>query len=201
MARVARLSGGRWGGGWERDRLTGYLWPVFEKSRCRAYRYRQAATKQSNSGMTDCGNTCDLRGQLMGKIVQKWQFAGPDSLLRTPPPRRYRALRHCQGFRCVPWRDVETGYVRQLSQRANYLNKTGNTSLRVALFMPSMVAQRYNSIVRQFAKRLLATGMAKTAVISAVTYKLTHLIYGVIRIGKLFDPNYLVKRLAIQDGI
>jgi hypothetical protein len=38
-------------------------------------------------------------------------------------------------------------------------------------------------------------------VIGAVTHKLTHLIYGVIRSGKPFDPNYLAKGLAIQDGI
>lgn len=81
------------------------------------------------------------------------------------------------------------------------ISKTGNASLRAALFMPSMVAQRHNPIVRQFAERLLATGMAKRAVISAVTHKLTHLIYGVIRTGKPFDANYLTKRLAIQDGI
>ena len=45
------------------------------------------------------------------------------------------------------------------------------------------------------------TGMAKKAVIGAVTHKLTHLIYGVIRSGKPFDPNYLAKGLATQDGI
>jgi transposase len=30
---------------------------------------------------------------------------------------------------------------------------------------------------------------------------MTHLIYGVIRTGKPFDPNYLANGLAIQDGI
>ncbi|TXF96468.1 transposase, partial [Massilia arenae] len=81
------------------------------------------------------------------------------------------------------------------------VSKTGNTSLRAALFMPSMVARRHNPILRQFAERLLANGMAKRAVISAVTHKLAHLIYGVIRTGKPFDANYLHKNLAIQDGI
>ena len=81
------------------------------------------------------------------------------------------------------------------------MSKTGNASLRAALFMPSMVAQRHNPILRQFAERLLATGMAKRSVIGAVTHKLTHLIYGVIRTGKPFDANYLANRLAIQDGI
>ena len=81
------------------------------------------------------------------------------------------------------------------------ISKTGNSSLRAALFMRSMSARRHNPIVCQFADRLLATGMAKKAVIGAVTHKLTHLIYGVIHTGKPFDANYLTKGLAIQDGI
>jgi len=67
--------------------------------------------------------------------------------------------------------------------------------------MPSMVACRHNPILRQFAERLLATGMAKRAVIGAVMHKLTHRIYGIIKTGKPFEANYLQKRLAIQDGI
>jgi transposase len=81
------------------------------------------------------------------------------------------------------------------------ISRTGNASLRAALFMPSMVARRHNPILNQFAERLLANGMAKKAVICAVMHKLTHLIYGVIRTGKPFDANYLSKGLALQDGI
>jgi transposase len=43
--------------------------------------------------------------------------------------------------------------------------------------------------------------MAKKAVIGTVMHKLTHLIYGDIRAGKPFDPNYLPKGRALQDGI
>ncbi|MYN42359.1 IS110 family transposase, partial [Duganella sp. FT109W] len=39
------------------------------------------------------------------------------------------------------------------------------------------------------------------AVIGAVMHKLAHFIYGVIKTNKPFDPNYLAKGLAIQDGI
>ncbi len=81
------------------------------------------------------------------------------------------------------------------------ISRTGNTALRAALYMPSLVARRHNPILSRFAERLLATGMAKKAVIGAVMHKLTHLIYGVIHTGKPFDPNFLSKGLAIQDGI
>ncbi len=81
------------------------------------------------------------------------------------------------------------------------ISRTGSSTLRAALYMPSLVARRHNPILNAFAERLLASGMAKKAVIGAVMHKLTHLIYGVIRTGKPFDPNFLSKGLAIQDGI
>jgi len=81
------------------------------------------------------------------------------------------------------------------------MSRAGSMSMRAALYMPSLVACRHNPILRRFAQRLSATGMAKKAVIGAVMHKMTHLIYGVIRTGKPFDPNYLANGLAIQDGI
>jgi len=81
------------------------------------------------------------------------------------------------------------------------ISRTGSSSIRAALYMPSLVARRYNPLLHQFAERLTINGMAKKAVIGAVMHKLAHLIYGVIHNNKPFDPNYLVKGLAIQDGI
>lgn len=77
----------------------------------------------------------------------------------------------------------------------------GNRRLRAALFLPSLVAKRYNPILKQFAGRLEANGLPKMAVAGAIMRKLAHLIYGVVKSGKPFDPNYLDKGLAIQDGI
>ena len=81
------------------------------------------------------------------------------------------------------------------------ISRMGHSSMRSALYMPALVAQRHNPVLRAFAERLLATGMAKKAVVGAVMHKLAHLIYGVISNGKPFDPTYLNKGLAIQDSI
>lgn len=81
------------------------------------------------------------------------------------------------------------------------MSRTGHSAMRAALYMPALVARRHNPLLNSFAERLLATGMAKKAVIGAVMHKLAHLIYGVIRTGKPFDPQYLQKGLALQDGI
>jgi transposase len=81
------------------------------------------------------------------------------------------------------------------------ISRTGSSALRAALFMPSLVARKHNPILNRFAERLLATGMAKQAVILAVMHKLAHLVYGVIHNETPFDPNFLAKKLASQDGI
>lgn len=77
------------------------------------------------------------------------------------------------------------------------ISRTGSTSMRAALYMPSLVARRHNPLLSHFAERLASNGMSKKAVICAVMHKLAHLIYGVIHTGKPFDPNYLSKGLAI----
>lgn len=48
---------------------------------------------------------------------------------------------------------------------------------------------------------MLDRGMDKKAIVGAVIRKLVHIIYGVLKSGVPFDPNYLVKPIAIGDGI
>jgi transposase len=70
------------------------------------------------------------------------------------------------------------------------LCKTGNARVRKALYMPAMVALRFNPILQIFAERLLAAGKHKRLVIGAVMRKLLVLAYGILRSGKRFDANY-----------
>jgi transposase len=70
------------------------------------------------------------------------------------------------------------------------LCKTGNSRLRKALYMPAIVALRFNPILRVFADRLAAVGKHKRLIIGAVMRKLLVLAYGIIRSGKRFDANY-----------
>ena len=79
------------------------------------------------------------------------------------------------------------------------ISRTGHEDLRRALYMPGLVARRHNPILRLFADRLAANGLAPKAVIGAVMRKLLHLAYGIITSGNL-DQNHQMG-LAIQDGI
>lgn len=112
--------------------------------------------------------------------------------------RRFRSAKAFAAFLGVTPRQRTSG--TSIKGRT-VISRTGNSALRAALYMPSMVAWKYNPLLKIFADRLHATGMAKKAVIGALTHKLAHLMYGVIHTGKPFDQHHYQKGLAIQDGI
>lgn len=70
------------------------------------------------------------------------------------------------------------------------LSKTGNARLRHALYMPAVVAWRFNPLIRIFCQRLKERGKSNMAIIGAAMRKLVHIAYGVLKSGKPFDPHY-----------
>jgi len=81
--------------------------------------------------------------------------------------------------------------------RPTHISKCGNARLRAALYFPAMVALRHNPIIRAFGDRLKATGHTGKSIVVAAMRKLLHLIYGVLKSGLPFDPNYSAKSLLI----
>lgn len=80
------------------------------------------------------------------------------------------------------------------------MSRTGHQDLRIALYMPGMVARRHNEALRVFGDRLKQNGLAPKAVIGAVMRKLAQLIYGVIKSGVPFDAKLAMPRLDFQGG-
>lgn len=74
------------------------------------------------------------------------------------------------------------------------MSKTGRSQLRKALFMPALVALRYNPILIAMKQRLTEAGKAKMAIVGAAMRKLVHLIYGVLKGGVPFDADYVRKQ-------
>lgn len=81
------------------------------------------------------------------------------------------------------------------------MSRTGNRATRSALYMPAVVASCHNPVLRIFAERLHANGLAKKAVIGAVMRKLVHLMYAIVRSGIAFRPDYMDRHLEKQDSI
>jgi len=78
------------------------------------------------------------------------------------------------------------------------LTKTGNQNIKTALFFPALSAIRYNPIVKALAARLEGRGKEKMVIVGAAMRKLLQLIYGILKSGQPFDPNYLAN---IRDPI
>jgi transposase len=74
------------------------------------------------------------------------------------------------------------------------LSKLGHKRLRKSLYMPALVAIRYNPILKLVYERLVNNGKPKKVAIIAVMRKLLILSYGVLKSGKTFDINYQIKR-------
>lgn len=70
------------------------------------------------------------------------------------------------------------------------LSKMGCARLRKSLYMPALVAVRFNPLMKTFYQKLLAKGKPKKVALVAVMRKLLVLAYGVLKSGKPFDVNY-----------
>jgi transposase len=68
------------------------------------------------------------------------------------------------------------------------LSKTGSARIRKALFMPALSAIKYNPVIRAFRTRLLANGKPRMIIVGAIMRKLVHIIYGILKSGRPFDP-------------
>ena len=67
------------------------------------------------------------------------------------------------------------------------ISKAGNRYLRAALYMPALVAVRYDAAAATFYRRLQQRGKAKLAALTAVMRKLLHGIYGMFRRDQDYD--------------
>jgi len=70
------------------------------------------------------------------------------------------------------------------------LCKIGHARLRKALYMPALVSIRYNPLIVTFYRRLKNNGKNGKVIVCAVMRKLVHIIFGILKSGKPFDPNY-----------
>jgi len=69
-----------------------------------------------------------------------------------------------------------------------HISKQGNPHIRAALYMPALVAVRWNPPVRAHYQRLLARGKPKLVALVAIMRKLLHAIWGMVRHQQPFDP-------------
>jgi len=70
------------------------------------------------------------------------------------------------------------------------LCKIGHARLRKALYMPALVSIQCNPVMIAFYNRLKDKGKNGKVIVCAIMRKLVHVIFGVLKSGKKYDPNY-----------
>ena len=75
------------------------------------------------------------------------------------------------------------------------LSRKGNVYLRQALYMPALVAKRYNPLLRAFALRLAQNGKTNGAILGAVAHKMLRILVGLLKSNSDFDPNWSYKKI------
>jgi transposase len=78
------------------------------------------------------------------------------------------------------------------------ISKTGDSKLRKSFYMPALVAMKHNPTVREFCENLSKRGKPKMVVLVAAMRKLLHIIYGVLKNEKPYDPNWN-QRIPVLD--
>ena len=72
-------------------------------------------------------------------------------------------------------------------EKRERISKVGNVHIRRALFMPAMVAARWEPHVKAFYEHLLAEGKKPMVALVAVMRKLLHAIYGMLKHDRDFE--------------
>jgi len=99
---------------------------------------------------------------------------------------QYRSARQVAAYAGLTPKNNRSGTKRVPA----HLSKTGNARVRKALFLPAMVAKQHNPVVRSFCQRLARHGKNKMQLVGAAMRKLIHIAFGVLKSGKVFDPNH-----------
>ncbi len=130
----------------------------------------------------------DLKQQsrLLDSIPGVGKRTAAKLLAEIPDITQYKSARQVAAYAGLTPRNNRSGTIRGKTR----LSKTGNARVRKALFFPAIVAKRHNPIVRAFCERLSSNGKNKMQVVGAAMRKLIHIAFGVLKSGRMFDPNH-----------
>ena len=99
---------------------------------------------------------------------------------------QYKSARQVAAYAGLTPKNNRSGTLRGRTR----LSKSGNSRVRKALYLPAIVATRHNPIVSAFCCRLAQRGKTKMQIVGAAMRKLIHIAFGVLKSGKMFDPNH-----------
>jgi transposase len=130
----------------------------------------------------------DLKGRR--DLIESIDGIGPitsSTLLgETPHIENFKSSKALAAFAGVCPQIRQSG--RSIS--SSHTTKIGNRAIRQVLHMAALAAIRCNPVIKAFANRLRENGKRPKEVIAAAMRKLIVLVFGVLKTGRPFDPNW-----------
>jgi len=82
-------------------------------------------------------------------------------------------------------------------QSGNYegkarISRVGDANFRKKLYMPALTGKTYNPTLKAFAERLSEKGKPFKVIMCALMRKLIHLVWGVLKSGRPFEPEVVL---------
>jgi len=168
---------------------------VIESIQTMILHLRKEAARIKAAIRTHIENHPELRRQ--SDLLSSIPGVGPATitaiLAELSPAGGFQSARKMAAFAGVTPRHHQSGSSVRGKSR---MSKTGSGRIRKALYMPSLVAKRRNPILFEFAERLRAAGKPPMVVVGAVMRKLLHIIFGVLKSGKPFDPMIEINKMT-----
>ena len=112
--------------------------------------------------------------------------------------RRFKSAKALASFVGVTPRQKQSG---TSVKGRTMISRAGHRAARKSLYMPGLVAKRYNPVIVAMSKRLEQKGMRPKAIVGASMRRLVHMIYGVIKSGTPFQADIPLAGLEVQEGI
>ena len=110
-------------------------------------------------------------------------------LAHIPNIEQFNSAKELAAYVGVCPRQCESGKY----QGKTRMSKIGSAALRNALYMPALSAKRHNKHLKPFVARLEKSGLKPKAIVGALMRKLIHIIYGMFKHDRPFDPALACK--------
>lgn len=106
-------------------------------------------------------------------------------LAEIPDITKFKTAKQLVAFAGLVPREQSSGTLHSKTR----MSKVGSSRLRKLLYMPAVSAKRYNPVIVALCSRIEASGKSKMVAIGAAMRKLIHIVFGVLKSGRVFNKR------------
>jgi transposase len=143
--------------------------------------------RQQIAGLIEQDPNLKRRKELLDSIPAIGKATIPHILAELDDLEKFNHVRQMVAFIGLAPKETLSGSSIKGKPR---LCKIGHARLRKALYMPALVSIQCNPVMIAFYNRLKDKGKNGKVIVCAIMRKLVHIIFGVLKSGKKYDPNF-----------